>query len=61
MSAGSKPLRIKDVDDDLFRYKVPYADNNDHATSHIFSDNITPFAFTSGLGCLIGYLMLKEE
>jgi hypothetical protein len=43
------------------RYKVPYASNVSAGTSNVFTDNITPFSFTSAIACLIGYFLIKEE
>lgn len=43
---------------------MPYPRNSPSpadASSDIFTDKITPFGITSGLGCLLGFLMLRDE
>lgn len=40
---------------------MPYVRNTNNQMSDIFTDNITPFALTSGIACLIGYFMLKDQ
>ncbi len=61
MPVGCECVRGEDVHIGLLRYKVPYAQNGNPQATDIFTDNITPFAFTSGLACLIGYCMLKDD
>lgn len=52
---------IKNVPSQPCRYKVPYPSNTSSGGADIFNDNITPFSLTSFIGCLLGYLLVKDE
>lgn len=40
---------------------MPYPSHSSPGTSDIFTDNVTPFGISSGIACLIGYFIIKEE
>lgn len=40
---------------------MPYPNQAGSGKGDIFVDNITPFGFTAGIACLIGYFMVKDE
>lgn len=38
---------------------MPYA--NSAGTAELFTDNITPYSFTTAIACLIGYALIRDE
>lgn len=40
---------------------MPYPSNTSSGSADIFTDNITPFSLTTIIGCLLGYLLVKDE
>lgn len=61
LPALSRHHLVKNVPSRPYRYKVPYPSNTSSGGSDIFTDNITPFSLTTIIGCLLGYLLVKDE